>query len=423
MVMYYINIFIMFSSRCFWRGLSLLVLYFGFMGTIKGQVDTGMNKINERFKRIEQELTSNPGLKRSYDDLTFYYGQMMKYKADSLMNSGFKISGYIDAYLAHYSDKLPLGTFQKFPTSAPISDVFGLNMAMVSVQYQNPDVNGTLTLHSGDIAKAAWSEQYNSIQEAHVGVRLIKKLWLESGFFRTHLGFESIQPRENIGSTIALTTYFEPYFLSGAKLTYYISDKWNVQTSVFNGFNTFVAVNKHKTYGFSVGYEANKKLAFSYNTLLSDETKLYQSASKKRIYNDFYMTYKSRRFNLGIEANVGLQSNSNIVDSARWAKMYSVTVAAKYKFQEGKYSIYSRCEVFNDNNEILTGPILNQYHQLVGVNAIGLNGGLEFKAKANTFLRFEGRYLHLTNQEDIFMVHGNFTNKRWEWVSSIGVWF
>ncbi|MFM7639608.1 MAG: outer membrane beta-barrel protein, partial [Bacteroidota bacterium] len=388
------------------------------------QTDTNALNIQHRLKRIETELTNNPITKKNYEDLTFYYGQMMKNRSDSAStHSGLKLSGYIDAYSAHYSDEIPLGEFQKFPTAAPISNTFGLNMAMISAQYQAENIVGTVTLHTGDIPRSAWSLQYNAIQEAHVGLKLMSKLWLESGFFRTHLGFESIQPRENIGSTIALTSYFEPYFLSGAKLTYYASDKLHVQTSVFNGFNTFIAVNDRKTYGLSVGYDANKHLSISFNSLYSDMSTMGDALRKKRLYNDIYLTYKSNRLDVGAEANWGIQSHSLLADSNKTASMYSFTIATKYKFLGGKYAVYARGEVFNDDNEILTGPIQNSYHQWVGINATGLNLGVEYKAMANSFLRFEGRHITLKNYEDIFFTNGNFSSQRWEWVASMGVWF
>lgn len=388
------------------------------------QTDSNAINIQQRLKRIESELLNNPSTKKNYDDLTFYYSQIMKNRSDSsAMNGGLKISGYIDAYSAYYSDEIALGEFQKFPTSAPVSNTFGLNMAMISAQYQGKNVVGTLTLHAGDIPRSAWSLQYNAIQEAHVGIQLIPKLWLESGFFRTHLGFESIQPRENIGSTIALTTYFEPYFLSGSKLTYYATNKIHFQTSIFNGFNTFVAINDRKTYGFSVGYDANAHVSVSFNSLYSDVSKIGDIMRKKRLYNDLYITYKSRRLDMGVEANYGIQSHARLSDSNQAASMYSFTVATKYKFHGGKFAVYARGEIFNDDNEILTGPIQNSYHQWVGINATGLNMGVEYKVMANSFLRFEGRQISLKNYEDIFFTRGKYSNERWEWVGSMGVWF
>lgn len=387
------------------------------------QTDSSQLKINARLKQIEQELKSNPILKKNYEDLTFYYSQVMKNHVDSLRNSGFKLSGYIDAYYANYSDRLPVGAFQKFPTSAPVSNAFGLNMAMLNVQYQNEKLNGVIACHTGDIARSAWSSTYNFIQEAHVGMRLVKKLWLEGGYFRTHLGFESIQPRENIGTSVALTTYYEPYFLSGAKLTYFVNNKLSVQANVFNGFNTFVAINRKKTYGFSTVYESGKHFIISFNTLLSNEQADTVQLSKRRLYNDLYFAYKSKRFNLGFETNFGLQEHSKLSDSTQLAMMFSMTVAAKYKMKNDRYSLYARAEWFDDRNEILTGPVNNSYHQLVGINAFGGNVGAEYKPMPNAYLRFEGRYLHLWRNENIFYTRGQYTNVRLEWIAAMGIWF
>ena len=403
------------------RILTAILLFFSICGCLNAQTDT--SNINVRLKEIETELKSNPLLKKQYDDLTFYYSQVMKSQADSLGNNGFKLTGYLDAYYAHYSDRLPLGAYQKFPTSAPVSDAFGLNMAMLSVQYQNENVSGVLTCHAGDIAASAWSNKYNFIQEAHVGLRLIKKLWLEGGYFRTHLGFESIQPRENIGTSVALTTYYEPYYLSGAKLTYYLNNKLSVQVNAFNGFNTFVAINKKKTYGFTTVYEANKNFIVSFNSLLSNEQPDSVLFSKRRLYNDLYFAYKSKRFNVGFEANFGLQENSDLEDSTKTAYMFSMTLAGKYKIKNDKYSVYARLELFDDRNEILTGPVNNANHQLVGINAFGGNAGIEFKPLSNSYLRFEGRYIHLWNNENIFYNHSKFSNVRMEWIAAMGVWF
>ena len=404
-----------------------LLIFMGISGLntnlIQAQTDSMAHVVNERLKHIEQRLSNDPSLKKNYEDLTFYYGQLLKHRNDSAIHSDFRVSGYVDAYYAHYSDQLPLGAFQKFPTSAPVSNTFGLNMAMVNFQYQNDNLNATLGLHTGDIAKSAWSEKYNYIQEAHVGIKLIKRLWLESGFFRTHLGFESIQPRENIGSTIALTTYYEPYYLSGAKMTYYFKKQWSVQLNAFNGFNSFVAVNGRKTYGLSLAFEANKQLAFSFNSLYSAVSNELAIIRKKRLYNDLYMTYKSKQLILGLEANYGLQSHSKLSDSTQMAMMYSFTIAAKYNVYKSKYFAYSRLEGFNDDHELLTGPVINSNHQLVGVNALGINLGVEYKPKSNAFLRLEARRLQLNNKENIFYNQGHYANTRSEIVSAMGIWF
>lgn len=403
--------------------LTCLMLLIAVKAHLFAQEDSTQRKINERLKKIENELKSNPALKKQYEDLTFYYSQMFKNIADSQKLQEFKIGGYFDAYYAHYSDHLPLGTYQKFPTSAPQSDVFALNLAQISMSYRNNKVRGVGTFHLGDIPASAWSPKFNFIQEAWMGMKLVKNVWLDAGFFRTHLGFESIQPRENIGSSLALTTFYEPYYLSGAKLTYYVSRKFSLQGSAFNGFNTFVAYNKKKTYGLSAIYEPTDHLFATLNILYSDMAPDTQKYTQRRLYNNFYIAYKSRHLDMGFESNFGIQEHTGLEDSAATSTMYSMLLAGKYKIRNGKYGIYARGEVFNDKDEILTGQVVNPLHKMVGINALGLTFGLEYKPIENSFLRLESRYIHLRNKENIFYTNGSYTNVRTEVIASMGVWF
>lgn len=389
---------------------------------LSGQADSTQIKINQRLKAIEAELKTNPILKKGYEDLTFYYTQVFKNISDSQKLQGFKINGYVDVYYARYSDKLPVGSYQKFPTSAPVSNSMALNLAQFTMSYQAEKVRTVATLHTGDIAASAWSRQYNFIQEAYLGIKLHKILWVDAGFFRTHLGLESIQPRENIGSSIALTTYFEPYFLSGAKLTAYINKKVNIQAGVFNGFNTFVAINSKKAVSASLNYEITPKLIASLNLLYSDNA-ADSVLSQRRLYNNFYIAYKSKRLNIGFEANAGIQEHSGLFDSTKTATMFSTLLSVKYKSRNGRKALYARGEIFNDRNEILTGPVINANHQFVGIHASGLTAGLEYKPVTDSFIRLESRYLHLWHDESIFYTYGTYTNKRLEFILSMGVWF
>src|ERR1035437_320389 len=99
-------------------------------------------------------------------------------------SSKIEISGYVDAYYGFYTDSVGTGNYQKFPSVSPRSNQFGLNVAMITAKYSAEKVRGTVTLHYGDVPRSAWSTNYNFIQEANVGIRLHKTLWLEGGFFR-----------------------------------------------------------------------------------------------------------------------------------------------------------------------------------------------------------------------------------------------
>jgi hypothetical protein len=364
-----------------------------------------------------------PKLKVDFTDKILLFNAGIK--KDSSGTSGANnlvISGYVDAYYAYYTDSTSVGGYEKFPTSAPRGNAFGLNIAQISTKYSGEKVRGVVTLQYGDIPQSAWSPQFNMIQEANMGLALGKKIWLDAGFFRTHLGCESIQPRENINIGMAVTTYFEPYYLSGAKLSYTPISKLMLQASVFNGFNTFVPINNKKTYGFSATYEWSEKLTTYYNVLVSNEFSDDVSADKLRFYHDLFAVYKSDKFDAAGEFNFGSQRNSALTNTTRTAYIYSGTLILKHKFKQN-LAWYARYEFFEDSDEMLTGPVYNQNHSIVGVNEMGYTLGFEVKPIESAYVRIEGRYMQLTDNEKIFRYNNRYSNVRYECIVSMGFWF
>src|SRR5205085_7014229 len=142
------------------------------------------------------------------------------------------------------TDSVGEGKFQKFPSISPRSNQFGLNTAHITFQYDAEKIRALATLHYGDIPVSAWSGTFNSIMEAHAGVRLCKKLWLDAGFFRTHFGTEGLLPKENFTSSVSVNTFYEPYYESGLRLNYNPSDKLAINLYVLNGYNMYEENNE-----------------------------------------------------------------------------------------------------------------------------------------------------------------------------------
>ncbi len=401
--------------------LGLLLFGFGLPMQVFGQENWNIfSRLERRVHNLEQKVLADSIRLSEYGKSTFYLYKYLNV-SDSL-GPQIHFSGYADAYFATYSDSVA-GDYQKFPTSAPRSNQAGLNMLYFAGNYSSKRARANFGLHFGDIANSAWSEKYNMIQEANVGIALHNRLWVDAGFFRTHIGMESIQPRENICQSLAVTTYFEPYYLSGAKLSFQASDKLVLQLNAFNGFNTFVETNRNKALGASLVYYFNENTALTYNALYCDESPVTRALPQNRLYNDLYFVHRGKHLELGAEANYGFETNANLQDSTKNAFMYSFILACKLKLAKGRFGIYGRGEMFEDSNEILTGPVENQYHQLVGINLIGGTTGMEWRPIPNGCLRVEGRYLHTSDGEEIFYRHGNYYHYRLEGIVAMCVWF
>lgn len=324
------------------------------------------------------------------------------------------IGGYVSTYFALYDDETVNNGFVQIPTMAARNKEFGLNTALVSMKYTAKNLRGNLGIHFGDIATTVWPSQYNMIQEANAGVKLVKRLWLDAGFFKSHIGVESTEPRENITSSMAMADNFEPYYFAGAKLTYEVSDQLLLQVNSFNSYSTFVDNNKNKLIGTSIVYSPTNKISMTYNFLTGTETPDSVKTKQVRNYNNFYITYSSNKFLFALEANYGWQTNSSKKDSTKNAEMFSGLIVGKYQALS-RIAVYARQEYFSDYDQMVTGSVN------FGRSLFGTTFGFEFKPFKNAAISIEGRNLSCDNL--IFKQRDVVLNQRNELIFCLDIWF
>lgn len=348
------------------------------------------------------------------DSNIVFSGTRIVTKTDTNSFHKIELSGYVSTYYADYSDEKQKNGFVQFPTMAARNKQFGLNIAQIGLEYHNQNLRSNITLHYGDIPESNWPKPFTLIQEAHAGVKLIKNLWLDAGFFKSHIGLESIQPRENITSSMSVIDYYEPYFFSGAKLTYQFNSKLSVQINAFNGYNTYVETNKNKALGLSAIYDVNNNISITYNLISCDETPDNIKTKHQRYYHNLYATFKLNKLSLGVEANYGTQKNSLIIDTNKTASMFSGLIVLKYQLLK-KLAPYARGEYFSDKNKILTNGLdLGNY-------IYGITGGVEIKPYKTVALSAEYRLLQCENL--LFYRNGSISNQRNEFIFCLDVWF
>lgn len=341
-------------------------------------------------------------------------GTRIATKIDSLLHPELRIGGYISTYYAHYSDETEQNNFVQFPTLAPRNNQFSLNMALLSMEYKSSDLRGNITLHYGDVPESSWPAVFNLIQEAHAGFKIYKKLWFDAGFFKTHIGLESFQPRENITSSMSIPNFYDPYFLSGAKLTYVATSKLSLQVCVFNGYNEYIDNNRNKAIDFSASYNANDNISFTYNFLTCDETPDQVRVKHQRYYQNFYATFIYRKFTIGMDLNFGIQEHTLKRDTTKAATMFGATLVGKYNLLK-KLSVYGRLEDFSDPDQILSTNVD------IGKYIRGTTLGLEFKPQKTMGLSAEWRILEA---DHLIFRQGNYMlNQRNEFIVCLDLWF
>jgi hypothetical protein len=337
----------------------------------------------------------------------------------------FKISGYVDAYYAYYTDSVGTGNYQRFPSVSPRSNTFGLNTALLTAQYDGEKVRGVVTLHYGDIPRSAWSPLFNPIMEAHVGFRLCKnnKLWMDAGLFRTHFGTEGLLPKENICSSIAVNTFYEPYFEGGIRLNYNPCDKLSIYVYALNGYNMFDDNNKKKSFGMLATYTMGDNRNIGYSNYIGDDTPSpADTISHLRIHNNLFFNYQVKKLKIQIGGDYCMQKNSDIATGTKTASMYSGVAGLKYNCCK-LFSVYGRGEIFNDPEGMMSGIILDKTNKFTGYKLWGATLGVEYKPTENSYLRLEARQLEMDKNQEIFHWKNDPEDSRLEILFNMGISF
>ena len=330
----------------------------------------------------------------------------------------FSISGYVDTYYAWDDDKNG-NPIRQFSSTVPYREEFRLNIAQVSLKYNDAKVRGMLTLHYGDIPSVNWPQNQQFIQEAFAGFSPAKNLWVDAGYFLTHIGAEGLLPKGNFFNTLALPTYYEPFFQSGVRVSYEFSPKVYGSLHLLNGYNVFADNNKNKTAGITLGVKPAKNIEIIYNNLIGNEIS-FGSEGKTRMYNNLVFKYSpSSKVDFLLGADLAFQEKSSLTDSTASATMYSGLAAVKFKITK-KFSASLRGEIFNDKNGFLSGVYTDNTGKQTGLIAYGVTLGIEVRPVDNAYFRIESRYLSAESDQKIFYEN---KNSRIEANTSIGIEF
>jgi len=330
----------------------------------------------------------------------------------------FTLSGYVDTYYAWDDDKSG-NPIRQFSSTVPYREEFRLNIAQVSIKYNDTKVHGVLTLHYGDIPSVNWPASQQFVQEAYAGFSPAKNLWVDAGYFLTHIGAEGLLPKGNFFNTLALATYYEPFYQSGVKVSYEFSPKVYGSLHLLNGYNVFADNNKNKSFGLTLGVKPAKNLEIIYNNLVGNEISS-GSEGKTRMYNNLVFKFSpSSKLDFLLGADLAFQERSSLTDSNASATMLSGLAGIKYKLSK-KISASIRGEIFNDKYGFLSGTFTDAAGNQSGLKAFGVTLGIEVRPVDNAYFRIESRYLSADKDQKIF---NEEKNSRIEANTSIGIEF
>lgn len=328
--------------------------------------------------------------------------------------SSITIGGYADSYYSWYSSG-NRSVYQQHDAIGAYHNNFGLNIAQFSAAFNSDRFRGKATFHFGDIPQITWQPQYRNIQEANAGVRIAKKLWLDVGYFHTHVGTESFLPKENLMSILTLATFYGPFYQGGARLSYDTDSKWHFELHAINGYNRHVDDNEFKTFGVLVSKELNKKVQIGYSNMFGQEN-TGMLLDGYLVYQNLHANISLKKWDIQLGGDVAManQWNPRMPANERgWTDqpLYNGLAAVKYHFNE-RFALALRGEVFSDESSINSYriyPVLGtvtvngietenlQYQLVRGMTIYGGTISAEYRPGEFGFVRLESRFLYEPN--------------------------
>ncbi len=339
---------------------------------------------------------------------------------------GLTINGYVDMYYATDNDPNAVTNRPLLNSLNTQKEAFDINHAMLSFTYLNKDYRSKICIHYGALQRSAWPAYSNAnmIQEANVGVNLGGGIWLDAGYFLTHIGCEVITPKDNWFNSLALSTQNEPFFQSGLKLTYDASDKLQLQLHCLNGYNLFDDNNKNKSLGYYVSYKFNDDMNIALAGIYGNEIYLGLTIPSTSIeYNNSPKLLNNVVFNYNISKSLLMKASIDITNQDLNVSIFNKEdkgtssamggfLALRYLMSD-KFSASVRAEMYNTKANITSNT--NTYIS----NAKGITFGCEYKPNSNSYIRLEARQL---NYEKGALSQNPFDTRN-EGIFSFGVYF
>lgn len=311
-----------------------------------------------------------------------------------------EVSVFIDTYYAQSNRDFP-DRERPFVTQALRDREFSVNHALLNLERDGSQFRYGLGIHTGTYVQANYvreQEQMQYIYQGYVGIKLAENLWLDMGIFPSHIGGESTLSIENFNYTRSLVAEGSPYYESGARLVWDVSDRMRLTFLVLNGWQEIRDSNKDKAGGVQWEYKISQDWSLNYSNFIGNEAPDSEQR-QTRYFQDFYIKGKLTKnwaiyfiYDLGYQKRI----NPNWVEKLENPDLLLVNIEKKRYIQWQGYAIQMyfrlteklrlglRAEGFSDPDRIIFNAEAKDGYR---VDAGSLN--LDYFAGENTALRVE----------------------------------
>jgi Putative beta-barrel porin-2, OmpL-like. bbp2 len=292
------------------------------------------------------------------------------------------------------------GITNTYTTTAARSNEFNINMAYLEAKVVAEDYRGRLALQTGTSVEVNDVNEPSvgifggptlsrNIQEASIGYHVDPTLWIDAGIFPSYLGIEDFISKDNWTYTRSLSGDSTPYFESGVKATYKISDQVVTQFHVMNGWTNLTEDNGNKSIGLQVVYTPNSTYSFTYNNFYG----LMAPGNVSRFFNQVIGRIAvSPKIQFAASFDIGFQEKPDQSGMANW---HDVTLLMRTQISQ-KWAASFRLEDYGDPYQLdVTTGTPN------GFQTWGYSVGLDCQPKERVLWRTE--YRELFSRDPVFV--------------------
>lgn len=330
-----------------------------------------------------------------------------------------KITGFTDVFYV-YDFNQPEGTErQAFLFNHNRHNEFNINLGLVKLAIEHSKYRANLALQTGTYANDNYAAEpglLKSIFEANVGISLNKPntLWIDAGVLPSHIGFESAISMDNMTLTRSLLAENSPYFLTGVKLTYHPSDRWDIAGLLMNGWQRIQRLegNSILSFGTQVNFRPNDDITLNWSTFIGTDDP--DTSRRMRYFNNLYGQFKlGRRLNIIAGFDLGIQQKAK--SSSEYDIWLSPIFISQFTLND-YWSAAIRAEYYQDHTGIII-PTEN----LSGFQTTGLSLNFDYSPQANIVCRLEGRWLQ--SGDAVFDTNSSLLSNNFIIASSIAIKF
>ena len=341
---------------------------------------------------------------------------------DSLEQGKISIGGYIDSYYG-FDFSQPKMNERAYSVSSSRTSEFNVNLAYIDIKYHNDKIRGKITTGFGTYMNSNYSSEQGSLKniiEANAGIKISKKknVWIDAGIIGSPYTNETIISKDHLMYSRSFGVEFSPYYLSGVKLSYPLTQKINSYVYLINGWQEILDVNKTPSLGTQLEFRPNKKLLINWDTYFGDEKSAHSPTFRTRFFSDLYAIYESgKKFSFTSCAYIGSQNIKDSLGRKSNAAWWHGNFTAGYKLMKNT-SLSARIEYFSDPNSVQIHPITSS----VGFSSYSGGLCLNVKISNNAMFRIEDR-IYYSEEKVYFDKNGKETNSNNLLIGSLSVWF